>query len=428
MSNAHAIAATTTPVNPRVGGRYCYPPVVWLLLGANLLVRSAGFAYPFMAYHVAGRGLGADAVSFVLAAFGVGWIVGQLGCGWLVDRVGHRTSLVLTMTVVAVVLAMLAGAHSVAALLVGSLIAGVFYDALRPITSAAITELVPDVAARAKVDAWRVGIAINGGAGIAGALGGVLAGMTGTATLYMVNAAACAAVAVAALAWMPGHRRSGSAATSGGYRQALTDVRLLVLFASSVATLTGVTGLYAILPLLMNANGLDASSYSLVLIADAAGMAAITPAITPWLSRKLADGPRLDILAASSVWIGVSMGAAGFARTTLLFVVAAVAVAPAVVAWYVVASDLVHRIAPPAQRGRYNGIWGAAIAVSAVVAPLLASMSLRAGGTTQVAVSVIAIGMIGAVLCLPLARTLGPAPDAAPTARSRAMGDLALAN
>ena len=49
-----------------------YPAVIWLLLGGNLMVRSAGFAYPFLAYHVAGRGHAAQAVGAVLAAFGSG--------------------------------------------------------------------------------------------------------------------------------------------------------------------------------------------------------------------------------------------------------------------------------------------------------------------------------------------------------------------
>lgn len=43
-----------------------YSTVIWLL-GGNLLVRSAGFGYPFLAYHVAGRGHGAGAVGAVVA-------------------------------------------------------------------------------------------------------------------------------------------------------------------------------------------------------------------------------------------------------------------------------------------------------------------------------------------------------------------------
>lgn len=65
-----------------------YPVVIWLLLGGNLVVRAAGFAYPFLAYHVAGQGHTAGAVGAALAAFGGGRLIGQPVCGWRIDRIG----------------------------------------------------------------------------------------------------------------------------------------------------------------------------------------------------------------------------------------------------------------------------------------------------------------------------------------------------
>lgn len=114
-----------------------YSTVIWLL-GGNLLVRSAGFGYPFLAYHVAGRGHGAGAVGAVVAAYGLGWAVGQLLCGWLVDRVGARVTLVSTMLVAAAVLVLMAGLHTVPGLLVGAMIAGLVCDAPRPVLGAVI--------------------------------------------------------------------------------------------------------------------------------------------------------------------------------------------------------------------------------------------------------------------------------------------------
>lgn len=158
---ARAVAAPlggARPLGERAGGRHRparegYPAVIWLLLGGNLVVRAAGFAYPFMAFHVAGRGFAAAAVGAVLAAFGVGWAVGQLVCGWLVDSLGPRATLAWTMTIAAGVLVGMAEARSVAALLVGAMITGVVYDAPRPVMGAAIAELIPEPSRRAKLDA-----------------------------------------------------------------------------------------------------------------------------------------------------------------------------------------------------------------------------------------------------------------------------------
>lgn len=150
-----------------------YSTVIWLL-GGNLLVRSAGFGYPFLAYHVAGRGHGAGAVGAVVAAYGLGWAVGQLLCGWLVDRVGARVTLVSTMLVAAAVLVLMAGLHTVPGLLVGAMIAGLVCDAPRPVLGAVIAELVADPQRRAQLDGWRYGWVLNIGAAITGGVGGVV--------------------------------------------------------------------------------------------------------------------------------------------------------------------------------------------------------------------------------------------------------------
>lgn len=386
-------------------GRRAYPLVIWMLLGGNLLVRSAGFAYPFLAYHVAGRGHLAGVVGAVLAAFGLGWIVGQLLCGWLVDRVGGRTTLVATMLVAAMVLVLMAHAHSVLALLVGAAVVGVVYDAPRPVLGATIADLVPDPQRRARVDAWRYSWT-NIGAAIAGAVGGLLAELVGTPVLYWVNGIACALFAVLAACCIPSLESRPAAKGGSGYLQALSDLRLVLLFVSSMATLTALMSFLAATPLLMAACGLGAGAYGWTMLANAVTVVILTPVMTPWLSKQVEHNPRLDILAVSAVWTTMCMGAAALADTTLGFSLAAAATAPGEIAWFVVGAGLVHRIAPPEHRGRYHGIWSMALAAAAVISPILASYSLIHGGRLLVAVSTVTVGLIGAVLYLPLARVL----------------------
>ncbi|MCV6980566.1 MFS transporter [Mycolicibacterium pulveris] len=406
----HCVTTTLATTNqgpaPEITADEGYPPAIWVLLGGNFLVRALGFAYPFMAYHVAHRGHGATAVGAVLAAFGVGWVVGQLVCGSLVDRIGGRTTLIASMLVTAVLLTLLAGAHSVFALLVGAVLAGVVYDAPRPVVSAAITELISDPEKRAKVDALRYGCVMNAGAAITGGLGGLLADRIGTPTLYLVNAAACAAFALVALAYIAPDVRRPAPPTKSTYRDAFSDSRLLLLLASSVGTLTALWGLYAAMPMLMTAAGLDVGSYGLAQLANALAVVVLTPLITPWLSARVASRPRLDILAVATLWVTVCMAMASFAHTSTEFSVAAAACAPGEIAWFVVGAGIVHRIAPPALRGCYHGLWGMALAVAAVTAPILASYSLSRGGPSLMAIAVLVVGVTGAALCAPLAQAL----------------------
>ncbi|MGB8506657.1 MFS transporter [Mycobacterium sp.] len=383
-----------------------YPRVIWVLLGGSLLVRAAGFAYPFMSFHVAQQGHGPAAVGAVLAAFGAGWVVGELECGGLVDRYGRRLTLVATMVLAATVLILMAGAHTLPALMVGAALAGLVYDAPRPVLSAAIAELVPDPAARAKVDAWRYGCVVNVGAAITGGVGGLLADRIGIPTLFWINAIACAVFAMVAARCIPAQSLCTTSAPKTTYWRALCDRRLVLLLLSSVATLTALMGLLSAMPMLMTAHGLGAGAFGAAQLANALAVVVLTPLITPWLSARAAVRPRLDILAGAALWTSACMATAAFAQTTAAFSVAAAACAPGEIAWSVVAAGIVHRIAPPAQRGRYHGIWGTALATAAIIAPILASYSLLHGGEPLVAATTLAAGVIGAALAAPLACAL----------------------
>lgn len=402
--------------------RVRFPAVIWVLLGGSLLVRSAGFAYPFLAFHVAERGNTAGAVGLVLAGFGLGWAAGQLLCGWLVDWLGARGTLVATMSVAATTLILMAGAHSVSALLAGAIVAGLVCDAPRPVLGAAITTLVSDPRRRAKLDSLRFGWILNAGAGIAGGVGGLLAGWWGTPVLYWINGIACAAFAVVAALFIPSCGVAG-AATKAGYRQAFSDARLVLLCISSVATLTAMVGFITAVPMLMRAGGLGAGAYGFVQVVNAVAVTALTPLLSPWLSKQLATRSRLDILAGAGVWMTACMAAAALAHTTTGFALATAAGAPGEIAWFVIGAGLVHRIAPAANPGSYHGMWSMTMAAAAIIAPILAVWSLGHGGRVLIAVTTVTVGLLGAALCLPMARVVAGA-DELPADRREPAHDL----
>jgi len=388
-------------------GSDTWPSQIWVLLAGSFLVRALGFAYPFLSYFAAERGHGSMFVSVVLAAFGAGWVVGQLVCGSLVDRIGGRLTLVAAMLVSAAVLCTLSTSHSAPMLIGGAVVFGLAFDAPRPVISAAIAELIPDSGQRARIDAFRYGWVINAGGAITGALGGLLAIRIGVPALFLVHAAACATFAALALWFLPHRvRATDSAAAGSGYRRALADKRLVLVYLSSVATLTAMTAVFADMPMLMSLQGLGADAFGWAAVSNAVGVAAMTPLITPWLSRRIAIRPRLDILVIASVWAAACMAAAAYATTTTQFSVVGLGVALGETAWFVVAIGIVHRIAPAAQRGLYHGIWATTMPVAFIVSPLLASFSLDCGGPPIVAASTLLVGAVGAALCLPLNNTM----------------------
>lgn len=393
-------AAPPTEVPPHTTR---WPAAVWALLAGTFLARAAGFAYPFLAYRVADLGFSSQTVGRILAVFGLGWLLGQLLAGAVSDRVGRRTTLVTSMLLATISLPLLAQAHTESSVLAASLVVGAVYDAPRPIVSAVIADLIPTDAGRAGVNMWRMW-ATNVGAALTGAAGGLLAGSSGIAVLFWINAGACLVFALLARLFMsPDTRARRPAEPLAGRGAWLADSRLWLLSLASVCALTCTSGMFSSLPMLMSRDGLDARAYGLTQVANSAGVIVIAPLLKPWLERRGARAePMVGLLAGSSLILGFGMGATGLAETTLGYSVATVVAVPGELGLIVATADILNRISPPALRGLYAGIWGTTMAIAVVVAPLLTSWSLSAGGSLLVAATTMGAGLAGAVICVPL--------------------------
>jgi predicted MFS family arabinose efflux permease len=392
-----------------------WPQVIWALLVGTFIARAAGFAFPFLSYRLVELGYSTQLVGRTIAVFGVGWLVGQLVCGWLSDRLGRRTTLIGTMLAATATLPVLATAESTVSVVAAAAVVGIVYDAHRPIVSATIQDQIPTEQGRTLVSGWRH-FAVNCGAAATGAVGGMLAADTGMGFLFLLNALACAVFALIAALFMP-HDKRPSAGRSDRltYRRALRDVRLWLVCLASLCALNACAAMFTWLPMLMTIDGLDASAYGWTQVATAVVVVLVTPALMPVLSRR-ADGPTplIGLFALSSLLLGVGMGAAGFASTTLQYSLAAAAAVTGEVVLFTAASDLVNRISPPEARGLYAGAWGAQLALAVITAPILASWAIETGGDVLAAAVIFTVGLLGAALCLPLRALLHCAavPDA----------------
>ncbi|MCZ1012116.1 MFS transporter [Streptomyces lydicus] len=404
-----------------------WPRAIWVLLGGVLLARAAGYAYPFLAYHLGSSRLHlpAGVIGAVLATFGGGWLLGQVLCGWAADRLGRRVTLVGAMTAGAISTAVLAVVESIPALFAAAAVAGACYDAPRPVVSACIADLIHDEAERAAVSGWRH-FAVNVGAAL-GAAGGLLAGVVGTQGLFEINAAACAVIAILTSRYVdvgPPPPPEG-AVQRGHYRRALKDARLWLLCLASLMALICVVGLYSALPMLMSARGLSATDYGWTQAVNALVVLLITPAATRWLSHRAAAGPLWGAFAAGSLILGTGMAAAALAEDMLGFAAGVAMAVPGEVVVMVAASDLLNRITPTSVRGLYAGIWGTTLAGAVVLTPLMTGWSFTHGGPTLVAMMTLCSGLTGAALCLPLRTFIRRVPYTAPIIISPSTDELA---
>ena len=392
-----------------------FPSQIWLLLGGSFFVRALGFAYPFLSYFVAERGHGPTVVSFVLAAFGAGWVLGQLVSGSLVDRIGGRMTLVAAMVTAAVVLCALSASHSTPMLVGGAVVFGLAFDAPRPIISAAIAELIPDSGQRARIDAFRYGWVVNAGGAITGALGGLLAIRIGVPALFLMHAAACAMFALCGAVVLASRcsehcsvdRRLGLPA--GVRRQTPCpgvplergdvdgDDRRVRRHADGDVAARPRSGRVR-----LGAGG------------ECTGVVVMTPLLTPWLSRRIAVRPRLDILVAATCGPPCAWPPPPSRQRRHGFSLAGFGVALGETAWFVVAVGIVHRIAPPAATRSVPRHLGHSDAGRMDCCRRCWPRSaLNTAVRHMVAATTVVVGVLGAALCLPLAHHLRdrePAP------------------
>ncbi|MFD4525618.1 MFS transporter [Streptomyces sp. NPDC058470] len=403
------MSTTATPVGrpDRAGNGTTrrWPAAIWTLMAGTFLVRGFGFTYPFLPYRLSDLHLTTGTVSTILAVFGAGWLLGSILCGWLADRIGHRATLITTMLLAAAALPLLAQANAVPALFAATFTAGIVYDASRPVFTAAIADAFPEDGVRASVNAWRH-FAVNVGAAVAGTVGGMLAGPLGIQALIWVNAAACTLFALLVWRFLPpaDPHRHPDGPPPANYRAALSDRGLWLLLLASLCALTCAASLFSSLPMLMAKDGLDAAAYGWTQTANAAAVLLLSPLLNRWLSRQ-ADQPKpmTGLFAASSLALGASMGAAGFASTTLGYSATAALAVPGEIVVFVAASDLLNRISPPTARGLYAGIWGTTLAGAVIIAPSLAGWALTHGGDELAAAATFTVGALGAALAWPLA-------------------------
>ena len=384
------------------------PREVRVLIWGMLILRGAGWAYPLLAFRLSDIGAG-EFTATALAAFGAGWAVGGLLTGELCDRYGPRLALIAAMLPPVVALPILGTTTSPTAILACAFVAGTGYDALRPLANAVVPAAVDHPGDRSwHLASWHR--AANLGSAACGAAAGLLVPHTGLPILFGANAAACALVASTAVLLLPGGRLPLQphlhTHPDGRDRGALADPRLWLLCAASLGSTVCIVALLAVVPELMTAAGRSAADYGIVQAAGTGAVVIATPLMQPWIRRRAARGrPLTGLLAAGSVLLGASLAAAALATSTTTIAVAIVAGIPGEIAAMIAATTVLQHIGPHTP-GRYSGIWGITVALAAILAPLTAH-----GTPTTTAALLLAAGLSGALLCIPLTTVIRRTPE-----------------
>jgi MFS family permease len=232
------------------------------------------------------------------------------------------------------------------------------------------------------------------------AIAPLLAGLAARAsylTLFVVDAATMAAYGVIVLLRVRETRpvEAVAAARTGrvGTGAVLSDRVFMGVVLLNLGTAVVMWQNGAALPMDMIRHGISASGYGALMAINGAMIVVLQPMIT----RLIAGRKRTSVLAVSALLLGTGFGlhgvvgaAAGYALAIAVWTLGEIANLPT-------SSAVVADLAPPALRGRYQGVYGMSWGVASCTGPLIGGLFL--GGPGGRALWFSCFGVMALVAC-----------------------------
>ena len=346
------------------------PRTYWFLFIGTFINRLGAFVLPFLTLYLTGqRGITPSRAALVVSMFGAGSFAAQLTGGELTDRLGRRPVMLISFLAAPLAMLTLGFARGLPLIAAATLVLGFLTDLYRPAVSAAVADLVPS-ADRTRAYGY-IYWAINLGFAIAPILAGFLASRN---YIYLfIGDALTTFVFGLIVLFAISETRPAEAVESGQAsflkRAAqLNRAPILLLFAF-LALFFGVIYMqgFVALPLDMQAHGLDSKQYGTAIAVN--GFLIVLIGIP--VANLAGKWPRLPAIAVAAFLMGLGFGLNAFADSFAFF-------AGAIAVWTfgeiigsAVAPAIVADLSPIAQRGLFQGVFGAAWGLSFFVGPLL---------------------------------------------------------
>jgi MFS family permease len=368
------------------------PAFRWLFLGV-FVNRVGTFVAPFLVlYLVEERGLSPAFGGATLAAWGIGGLIATPLAGAAADRFGRRITLLACMLGAGLSLLLLGAARAEWLILLAGFLSGATADGFRPATNAIVADIVaPELRPQAySAMFW----ATNLGFSVAALTGGALASV-GWSWLFTVDAASCILFGLLVWSRIPETRPERSAQDLVlSFGDVVRDRLLLVMAALFLIQGVLLFQAFATLPLAMDADGLSATDYGIVLSANGILIILVQPLVSDALGRL----PRGRVIGASLLLMGAGLWATaaassgpGFAATVLLWTLGEIGFAA-------VGMATVADFAPAHARGRYTSVIWTAAGLSFAIGPLASTALFELAGEAVLWAACGGLGLFGCVV------------------------------
>jgi predicted MFS family arabinose efflux permease len=354
-----------------VGG---LPPDFWILWSGILVNRVGAMAFPFLSFFLASKGFSDNVAALAVSCWGIGGLTATFFGGWSADRIGRKPTLLAGLALSVLAMLAMPWGDSVLVIDLCAFMAGFAFDFQRPAVSATVADLVP-VSDRIRafgLNYW----AINIGASLAPLIGGALAAIS---FFFLFTFDAVSSLGYFVLIFFR-LREPAQHLTNSGLRHSpfagFSDRRMLLLFVLSSFLTAQFFQAYSTLPLVMRLQGMNAGDFSRAIMVN--GVTVVILSIP--LSRILQHWPVARALALAALCVGFGFFLTQFAHTVLEY-------AGTVLIWTLgeigvasTAPALISRLAPPGQRGVYQGAYSMTWSLGILLGPALGGWILQTAG------------------------------------------------
>jgi MFS family permease len=358
----------------------------WFLVTGSFINKAGNFIMPFFTlYLVSFHHLSINAATLIISLMGLGSLGAGVCGGILADRIGRRVTLLFSLVATATLMLALGFAQTLPLIILLAILYQFFNELFRPVTSAAIADLVPP---EEQTRAYALRYWANN---IGNAIGPLIAGLIAPISyLLLFLGDALTTCSFSLLIWfgVPETGQSNrshvkkqlerKAPTKLPLRQAFTDpwlwsYALLALLFDCVYVQSTTT-----LPLDMYAHGMSTLAFGTVMAVNAVQIVFVSLPLTTLFRRV----NRHLSLAIAVLMLGTGMGLYIWLHTYAGYILGVLFWTVGEILSYPIALALIAELSPPLLRGSYQGIYSSIRALSSLLAPALGGLILEQLGPT----------------------------------------------
>jgi MFS family permease len=361
----------------------------WWLWSGLLVSSLATFVFPFLALYLAGRGLDAQRIGLIVSLLGAGAILAGPLAGGIADRFGRRPVLIGALLGCSLAAIYLASVQEPLWIAPGAFVFGLCAMMTFPAINATVADIVP--AAEVQRAYGLLYWAQNGGIAVSALAGGLLASKS-WGLLFWADATTTALFALLVFRRVP-ESRPAARSEERGWTYLMKDRGLLGLLLAHLFFVLVWWQFQFSVPIAIQRQGLGPTTFGAILGSNCV----LLFAVQPWVTKKLGNRDKSQLLAAGALLVGIGYGAYAFCSTTPQYVLATLVWTTGEMLGLPTASAVIAEMAPEDLRGRYQGALALAFSIGMTVAPILSGFVIEHAGMNALWFACLAMGIATAL-------------------------------